>query len=880
MDGTVGTIWAARLRGGRRSPNLRQLLPEFLAILACVTVIWAAVFLTLWQARDAAIETAERQATALSHAFAESTERISAALDRELLALRSSVAEKGGAFNLMEWERTQSSPDHLTLQLALIDRFGFSGQNSAARDGQPVDLSDREHFRVHLDPERDALFISKPVIGRITKQCAVQFTRKILDRDGSFAGVGVDSVSCGDLSRLYETADIDGGFVMLAGLDGIIRGYGPVQPSLIGADLSRAPGFEPALSALKGTLTASTPWDGVRRIVSFRRLGSYPLVVLVGYDDQRIFRQYGPLRDRAIAIGGVATVFIVVLGGVWIQQRVRSAGSRRALLLTLDNMSQGIVMIDADGRIPVVNRRAVELLDLPPALLEAGRESPKAEAVSLGLLPPVAEGLPGSVEHGAMHKTGRIIETLSQHLPGGGLVRTFTDVTERRIAEARIRHMAHHDPLTGLANRSLLNERIGELSRNPDMTRFGGSFGLVWLDLDGFRRVNDTLGHEAGDRLLGEVSRRLFGLIGNKALLARTGGDEFAVLCTDGAQPETTEAIATAIVTALSDAIEVDGTQFGLSASLGIAFHPGDGTTSGELLKHAVTAMYHAKQRGRGLIVQFDPEMDRGQRERDVIERDLRVALRNRELEVWFQPRFETRGLRISGFEALARWRHPERGFIPPAEFIPVAEQCGLIAELGMRVLRDACVFAASLPSGRIAVNLSPVQFLAGNLAEMIGDVLAENKLAPDRLELEITEGVLIADETQALSTLKSLHERHLHLALDDFGTGYASLSYLRRFPFDRIKIDQSFVRAQEHDTTTRAIIESILTMARRLHLEVTAEGVETERQLNLLLRQGCPEVQGYLLGRPMPANDAREFQASRATGAKPRRGAFDLTAA
>jgi diguanylate cyclase (GGDEF)-like protein len=535
-------------------------------------------------------------------------------------------------------------------------------------------------------------------------------------------------------------------------------------------------------------------------------------------------------------------------------------------------MSQGIVMIDADGRIPVVNRRATELLGLPGELLDHDRAMRRGEAGALGLWMPVEESEPGTTTHDTVHKGGRIIEILSQHLPGGGQVRTFTDVTERRIADARIRHMAHHDALTGLANRGLLNERLADLLRQPRV----GEFGLMCLDLDGFKSVNDTLGHEAGDRLLRDVSRRLHGLVGGAALLARTGGDEFAILCPDGQQPQTTEILANIIAGALSEPIDIDGTQFRLSASLGLAFYPSDGTTAVEILRRADTAMYQAKSRGRGLVVRFDPEMDQIQLERALIERDLRRALSNDEFEVWFQPRFETRGLTVSGFEALARWRHPERGFIPPSLFIPVAEQCGQIAELGLRVLKDACAFAASLPEGRMAVNLSPVQFLSNNLPATICDVLAENHLPPDRLELEITEGVLIADETQALTTLRSLHDEGLHLALDDFGTGYASLSYLRRFPFDRIKIDQSFVGAQEHDPATRAITESILTMARRLRLEVTAEGVETDSQLNLLLGQGCPEVQGYLLGRPMPAEDARAFYEGHAAAAR----AVNLTAA
>jgi diguanylate cyclase (GGDEF)-like protein len=873
MDGTVGTILGvSRLTGQRRIYRLLQLAPEVLAILACVAMIWAVVIFALWQAKAAAIDSARQQTSTLARAFAESSERIATNLDRELLALRASFAEKGSAFDLPEWVRTQSSPDRLIMQLSITNRDGLVVQQSVPLAGQRIDLADREHFRVQLDPGRDQIFISKPVIGRYSKRCSVQFTRKLLDRAGNFAGVGVNSVSCEDLSRFYQAADIGDGFVMLSGLDGVIRGYGPLRLDLLGTDLSPSPDFKPALATPDGSFSAAAPWDGVTRMIGFRRLEHYPLIVLAGYDDQRIFRQYYPMRDRAIEIGGVATLFIVCLGGVWIQQRLRAAASRRALLLTLDNMSQGIVMIDADGRIPVVNRRATELLGLPPALLDPGRETQRDEAAQLGLLIQGDESEPGVVSHGTVHKAGRIIEILSQHMPGGGQVRTFTDVTERRIADGRIRHMAHHDSLTGLANRALLNEWIAEQLRNTK----GAAFGLLCFDLDNFKAVNDLMGHEAGDRLLRDLSRRLHRVLGDNASLARTGGDEFAILCTDGPQPEATAALADAIAKMMADPTDIDGTQFLLSASIGLAFHPDDGTTVVELVRHADTAMYQAKARGRGLIVRFDPEMDENLRERSVIEHDLRRALTNGEFEVWFQPRFETDELNITGFEALARWRHPIRGFISPARFIPVAEQSGLIADLGLRVLKDACVFAASLPTGRIAVNLSPVQFLSNNLPEVIGDVLQDSQLPPERLELEITEGVLIADETQALNTLRRLHDLGLHIALDDFGTGYASLSYLRRFPFDRIKIDQSFVREQEHDGATRAIIESVLTMARRLRLQVTAEGVETDTQLNLLLEQGCPEVQGFLLGRPMPAVEARAFHAKHE--GRPR--AWGLTAA
>ena len=418
--------------------------PELLAILACVAVIWGAVWLTLWQARVAAVDAARSQTATLARAFAESSERISTVLDRELLALRASFAEQGSAFDLSEWIRTRASPDRLTMQLGIINPDGSVTRNSVPTPDKPLDLRDREHFRVQLDPNRDVLFISKPVAGRITKQCSVQYTRKILDRGGQFAGVAVNSVSCDDLSRFYQSAEIGDGFVMLVGLDGVIRAYGPPRPDLLGMDLSQAPGFQPVLSLPEGTLTATAPWDNVSRVISFRRLEQYPLAVLVGYDAARVFRQYWPVRDRAIEIGGAATLIILSLGAVWIQQRLRSAASRQALLLTLDNMSQGIVMIDAEGRIPVVNRRATELLGLPTALLDPRRAMHPGEANRLGLLIQTEDSAPGMVEHGAVHKNGRIIEILQSVSPWRGPGANLHG--RHRTADRRCAHPPHGPP--------------------------------------------------------------------------------------------------------------------------------------------------------------------------------------------------------------------------------------------------------------------------------------------------------------------------------------------------------------------------------------------------------------------------------------------------
>jgi len=861
MAGTAHKVKEGSL--DRNASGPRSLAAGGLVILGFLALIWGGVGFMLTQGRATAERSARLQTATLAHAYAESADRIATLVDRHLLALRAAFADKGDAFRLDAWVRTQSSPDPLTAQISIADARGMLTHSIVPALKPGISIADRAHFKVHVGATDDRMFISAPVVGRVSGKCSIQFSRALTDAAGAFAGVGVISLGCEDLSRFFSISD---GFVLLAGLDDVVRAFGPGRPDLIGARLGAFSGLSDLLAADQTrSLAVTVPWDDGWHIVSARRVERYPLVVMAAFDEARVFREYRPMRQRALGIGAAASVIILLLGGIWLRLGWRLAASRRVLLVTLEHMNQGILMIDARGRVPVVNRRAVELLDLPPALLAGDGSGNDLEAAWLA--PPAAESADM-----ALHSNGRIIETFCQTLPDGGTVRTFTDVTERRIADARIRHLALHDPLTGLANRICLTDRVEEAMKQADAP----PFALICFDLDGFKVVNDTIGHDAGDRLLVDVSRRLLGTMRGEALLTRIGGDEFAVFCPEQAQAVPT---AEAILEALRDPLEIDGTQFRISASLGLAFHPDDGHVAAELLRHADTAMYQAQARGRGQVVRYDATMDQTRREKVEIERDLRVALREGALEVWFQPRFQSRPSRISGFEALVRWRHPERGFISPSKFIPIAEQCGLIAELGQVVLRDAAAFAASLPNGRIAVNLSPVQFLSNNLPDLISEVLATNHLTPDRLELEVTEGVLIADEVQALAVLTRLHELGLELALDDFGTGYASLSYLRRFPFDRIKIDQSFVQAQEHDGTTRAIVESILTMAQRLRLEVTAEGVETERQMNLLISQACPELQGYYLGRPMPAWEARAFHASHNTPAA-RRELVDLTAA
>ena len=741
----------------------------------------------------------------------------------------------------------------------MINAAGTVVDTTLAPSVSGIDVSDREHFKVQLDPAHDDLFISKPVFGRSSGRQTVQFSRKLLNKDGSFGGVAVVSVGCDELSNFYEALQV-GGFVLLAGLDGIVRARGPVAAAQVSSDLRDEPYFADVISKRHGTIHDTDGPGRMHRILSYRQLENYPLFVLVGVDEEHVFAGYLATRNRWMSIGFIVTLIVALLGSCWIVQRRRSTASRRALLITLDSMSQGIVMTDARGRVPVMNRRAAELLDLPPK---------PCEATGLGLAEQLRLiGATGTDSERTLLRGSRIIDVQRHSTVLGGSVLTYTDVTERRRDEARILHLALHDGLTGLANRVLLTEDTADAEIQANAS--GLHYALVTIDLDGFKSINDGLGHDIGDIVLVRVAERLLSAVRANDTVARIGGDEFAVLVRNIPDPRIAEHIAQHLVDRLADPIEAAGNMCALGASAGVAVFPMDGLADKALMKNADIALYRAKDEGRGRFRRFDRKMCEALEERRWLERELRFGLERNQVEVYFQPQFAPDTLAITGFEALARWRHPERGYISPMVFIPVAEECGLVVKLGQAILEQACSFAVSWrPHCRVAVNLSPVQFRDADLPELVADILRRTGLPANLLELEITEGVLISDEEQALRTLGALREQGVRMALDDFGTGYSSLSYLRRFPFDRVKIDRSFVQAQHEDPRTRAIMDAVLAMSSSLGLSVTAEGVETPEQLDALREQGCTEVQGFLLGRPMPAESVPAFLAKSAANAQ-----------
>jgi diguanylate cyclase (GGDEF)-like protein len=538
----------------------------------------------------------------------------------------------------------------------------------------------------------------------------------------------------------------------------------------------------------------------------------------------------------------------------------------------IENMSQGLSMFDGRASLIVCNRRFGEIYGLPEHLMQGGAALSAilahmadrgfhvtdgmafADLLQRGLTS--AEAFAASV-HAA---DDRAIQIVGQPMANGGFVATHEDVTERRLAEARIAHMAHHDALTGLPNRLLFRERLeSALAR----TAQGDHFQVLCLDLDHFKDVNDSLGHPVGDRLLQQVSTRLRQEIGINDTVARLGGDEFAIIQA-GAKLRESSKLAQRLITALSAPYEIDGHQLIIGTSVGIAIAPQDGVDPIALLKAADLALYRAKTNGRGVFQFYEAEMDARLQERRVLELDLRNALANEEFEVFYQPLINLDRNTISGFEALLRWHHPERGMISPAVFIPVAEEIGLIGRIGAWVINAACCEAMNWPDTiKIAVNLSPAQFKSRSLILDVSAALGVSGLAAGRLELEITESVMLQDTDAVLMTLHQIQALGVRISMDDFGTGYSSLSYLRKFPFDKIKIDQSFVRDLAESADSSAIVKAVATMSTSLGMDTTAEGVETLEQLERVRLEGCTEVQGYLYSKPRPAREIADLIAS-----------------
>jgi diguanylate cyclase (GGDEF)-like protein len=530
----------------------------------------------------------------------------------------------------------------------------------------------------------------------------------------------------------------------------------------------------------------------------------------------------------------------------------------------LENMAHGLGMYDAEERLTVANRRfggrVARGSDLLARTFSENLAMVRAKITSfdqpLEDIPYLmASGVPA--ERTVELNDGRTVFITFQPLLGGGWVQVERDITEQRRADAKIRYLARHDSLTGLANRAVFNEVIAEeLERRPKE-----AIGLLCLDLDHFKSVNDTLGHPIGDALLKIVAQRLESHVREGDIVARLGGDEFAVLQLGGEQPAAAARLSKAIIEALNGTYEISGHHVQVGVSIGVAIAPLDGVDSETLMRNADIALYRAKSDGRGLFRFFETGMDEVMQARRRLEMDLRQALISRQFELHYQPLVDLPTRDINACEALLRWHHPERGLVPPDDFIPLCEEIGLIVDIGEWVLETACKEACSWPEAiSVAVNVSPVQFGSPRLLGAVERALRLSGLPAHRLELEITESVLINDTAHTLDLLHKLKALGVRIAMDDFGTGYSSLSYLRRFPFDKLKIDRSFIGDLTRDPEASAIVRAVIQLANTLGMSTTAEGVENIDQRDLLQALNCKQFQGYLVSRPIDVEALHSF--------------------
>ncbi|PTD97826.1 hypothetical protein C8261_02285 [Pseudothauera lacus] len=563
------------------------------------------------------------------------------------------------------------------------------------------------------------------------------------------------------------------------------------------------------------------------------------------------------------------------------QAQEELARKNATLQTIIDNIPGGVSLFDRDLRLVACNEALKRLLEFPDELFADGlptletlmRYNAERGEYGPGDTEQIVAQLLDRARHPESHQfertrpDGTVLHIQGQPLPDGGFVTIYTDVTEHKRAAAEIEHLAHHDMLTGLANRLWLDARLEQSLADSRRNHHG--LAVLFLDLDRFKHINDSLGHHVGDALLVDVANRLRGNVREVDIVARQGGDEFVVVVQAIGGSSDAAHVAVKILEALSAPYLIGGSELHTTPSIGIALFPEDGEDAATLLRNADTAMYHAKALGRANYQFYAEEMNLSATARLDLERKLRRALQLEQFELWYQPQIEAASGQVCGVEALIRWRHPDDGLISPARFIPLAEETGLIVELGYWVLRAACRQArhwrdAGLPALRMSVNLSTRQLMHRGLAEGVSSALAAADIPAGLLELEITESAVMEEPENAIAVLANLKRLGVNLAIDDFGTGYSSLSYLKLFPLDRLKIDRSFVSDIEHDANDAAIVTAAVSLAHNLGLSVVAEGVETAVQVARLAELGCDELQGYHFSRPLPAHEATAWLRAR----------------
>jgi diguanylate cyclase (GGDEF)-like protein/PAS domain S-box-containing protein len=862
---------------------MASLQPATLICLLMIVILWGVLSIVLLNERQRTLDVAIQQGGNLVRLFEESTASMLRGVDRTLLLMRHENQEDAAHFDLSHRAKWSTLPDDLTTQLALVSQAGVA-KTLVASDGKfaTAYVGDSVWFQQQRDAQDDQLVISTPKLGRLSNKWSLILSRRLRHTDGSFAGAIAAGVELQFIERFYKTIDIGAhGTIILRNLDGVILASGGTVSPVTGHQVMQPALREALAKSPTGYYWGGGAVDGVNRLVSYRSSPNLPIITMVGLAEVDIFVGYQRTRMIFVSSAVILTLFLLLGATVGIRHQLRliksSAAQRRAennleharrfLDTVIENLPLPVIVKDTNTmHIQLVNR-AYE------SFIGVSRQHLIGKTVREVYAPEDAESVISLDREAAASEKRLIVSEFSLRTPTKGirtvattrlvvrddsgpshLITVIDDVTDRRASDNKIFFMAHHDALTGLANRASVTQEIENAAARH--RRSSAPFTVLLLDLDRFKYVNDTLGHPAGDALLREVAMRLKSFLRETDVLARLGGDEFAIIQTGEANPrEAASALADRIIEMFTQPFNIEGNEVNIGTSIGIALAPEHATDPDNLLKMADMALYRAKSAGRNSFRFFDPEMSEAANVRHELETELRRAIQKNELELHYQPIIDTKTRRICGAEALVRWRHPTKGIIAPSQFIPLAEDTGLITQIGEWVLRTACFEAATWPANvKLAVNLSPVQFRKSNLSDIVMSVLAQTGLPPGRLELEITETALIESAADCLPALHQFKNLGVAIALDDFGTGYSSLSQLTMFPFDKIKIDKSFTQNITTRSDCAAIISATLTLAHGLNIETTAEGVETLEQCQLLRLAGVSQLQGYLFKRPGPA--------------------------